>query len=312
MKRRTFLQRSGGLATLAGLAGCLGSAGSDSSPADRDGNQTNETTAGDSTTDSENRFSGVQSDYDDPFQTISVGSRDDVAFPDSNRPRRVWVWNAADEARKIDLQISRDAEIVVDRSIEFGADAYLTVTLNEPANYRITVGIANGDTEETNFEISQSSFDCNSAGTSVGVMADGRVETMSEATAMGCPAPEIADANTDLSVGQGTCGKQHSASVAFEGEVVQVDGVVRTSTPNSDLALASASYDRGTSALTVRVQATEGDGSGGDDSAGVQCVGEVPYDATVGFEYDLPSEVVVVHESMDETVEVVRVDHESN
>lgn len=306
MNRRAFLQRSGGLTMLTGMAGCLGSAGNDSGPADRDGNRTDETTIGDSsTTDSQNRFSGVRSDHDEPFRTIPIGSRDDVSFPNNNRPRGVRVWNAADEARKIDLQISRNAEIAVDRSIEFAADAYLEVTLNEPADYRISVGLT--AEKATTFEIERASFDCNSAGTDAGVVADGRVETMSMSTAMGCPAPEIVDANTRLSVGQGTCGKQHSASVTFEDEVVRVDGTVRASTPNSGLALAAADYDSETNALTVRVRATEADDSG----AGVQCVGEVPYEATVGFDHDFPSSVVVVHETMDETVEVVQVDRES-
>jgi hypothetical protein len=303
MNRRTFLQRHGGLATLAGLAGCLGSSGSDSTPADRDGTQTDGTSSDDSATDSENQFSGIQSDHEEPFQTISVGSRDDISFPDNNRPREIRVWNAAEKARKISLQISRDAEIVVDRSIEFEADAYLAVTLNDPANYRTTVNLAQRDAEDTIFEVSRASFDCNSAGTDVGVMAEGRIKTISMSTAMGCPGPEVADSGPHLSVGQGTCGKQHSASVTFEDEAVRVDGVVRASTPNYDLALAGAGYERETGALTVRVQATEGD----DDSMGVQCVGEVPYEATVGFDHGLPREVVVIHESMDDPVEVARV-----
>lgn len=310
MNRRTLLQRTGGLATLAGLAGCLGSAG-DSDPADREGDRTDETTrgttTGDSTTDepttTERRFSGVRSDHDEPFRTISVGSRDAVAFPENNRPRGIRVWNAADEAREIDLQISRGAKILVDRTVEFAADAYLEVTLNEPADYGVSVGLADGNS--TTFGIERTQFDCNSAGTDVGVMSDGRVETMSMSTAMGCPAPTVA--GTDFSVGQGTCGKKHSASVAFEGESVRIDGAVRTSTPNRDLELADANYDAETGALTVRVRATASDGGG----AGVQCVGEVPYEATVTFDHDSPGSVVVVHESMDETAEVARVERGS-
>jgi hypothetical protein len=306
MNRRTFLQRSGGLAAVAGLAGCLDSAGSSPGPTDRDGNRTDETTVGDPTTDPESRFSGVRSDRDEPFRTISVGSRDDVAFPDNNRPRRVRVWNAADEVREIGLRISRDGEFVVEKSIEFAADAYLAVSLNEPANYLVAVGLADGTAEETRFEVSRSSFDCNSAGTDAGVMPDGRVRTMSASTAMGCPGAEITD--TELSVGQGTCGEQHSASVVFENEAVRVDGAVRASTPDSDLALASANYDRETGGLTVRVRATGAD----ETEAGVQCVGEIPYEATIEFDYDLPSEVVVVHESMDKTTEIERVDRKSD
>ncbi|WP_135824544.1 hypothetical protein [Halorussus ruber] len=306
MNRRAFLQRSGGLATLAGLAGCLGSAGSDTEPADSDGKQTDGTThstTDDSTTDSERRFSGVRSEEDEPFRTISVGSRDEVAFPENNKPRGLRVWNAADEAREIDLQVSRGATILVDRTVEFAADAYLTVTLNEPADYGIAVGLADGTS--TTFGVERTSFDCNTTGTDVGVMPDGRVETMSMSTAMGCPSSEVASA--DLSVGQGTCGEENGASVAFDAESVRVDGTVRTSTPNRDLELADAGYDAETGALTVRVRATEGD----DGEMGVQCVGQIPYEATIGFDYDLPDTVVVVHESMDETTEVARADRGS-
>jgi len=306
MNRRTFLRRSGGVATLAGLAGCLSSAGSDSGLDDRGETRTSETTTGDRTTDPGRRFSGVRSDRDEPFRTISVGNREKVAFPDNNRARRVRVWNAADEAREIELRIVRDGELAVDRSDEFAADTYLTVSLNEPADYRVTVGLADGDAEETSFEVPRSSFDCNSAGTDAGVMPDGSVETMSASTAAGCPGTEVTDAS--LSVGEGTCGKRHSASVVFEAETVRVDGAVRTSTPDSDLALADAGYDRETGTLTVRVRATEAD----ETEVGVQCVGEVPYEATVEFDYDLPSSAVVVHESMDETTEVARADRGSN
>lgn len=298
MNRRAFLQRTGGLATLAGLAGCLGSG---SAPADRDAD---ETTTGETTTDdpadSERRFSGVRSDYEEPFRTIPVGSRDAVVFPENNRPRGIRVWNAADEAREIDVQVSRGAEILVDRTIEFAADAYLAVELNEPANYRISVGRAGGTA--TTFGVERTGFDCNSAGTDVGVMPDGRVETVSMSTTMGCPAPEVAD--NELSVGEGTCGGAHTASVAFEAESVRVDGAVRASTPNRGLELAGANYDRETGALTVRVRTTEADDSG----MGIQCVGAVPYEAAIGFDHDLPASVVVVHESMDETAEVARAD----
>lgn len=301
MNRRTFLQRTGGLATLAGLAGCLGTT-SDAPPGDDA--ETDETTTGaadDATT--TKRFSGVQSDRDEPFRTISVGSRDAVAFPDNNRPRGLRVWNADDEARDIGLQISRDAEILVDRTIEFPADAYLEATLNEPADYSVSVGPADGNS--TTFGVERASFGCNSAGTDMGVMPDGRVETMSMSTAMGCPRPTVA--GTDLSVGQGTCGKTHAASVAFEDEEVRVDGTVRTPTPDSGLELADAAYDTETGALTLRVRATGSDGGG----VGVQCVGKVPYEATIGFDHGWPSSVVVVHDSMDETTEVTRVEHGS-
>lgn len=295
MNRRELLQRSGALVATAGLAGCIGSSNTGSKPKTTTDSGTGDSDGpGGETTE---QFSGVRSDDDEPFETVAVGDRESVAFPDNNRAYGVRIWNAADEARNIDLQVSRSADVRIDRTVEFAADAYLELALNEPADYSVSVGLADAD-EATKFGVERSQFDCNESGTDVGVMADGRVETVSMSTAMGCPGPEVA--GSDLSVGDGECGKSHSATVAFEAEEVAVEGAVKTPTPRSDLELAAASYDRETDALTVRVAEKAPEESG----VGTQCIGEVPYEATVSFDRALPETVVVVHESMDETVEV--------
>ncbi|MFC7079877.1 hypothetical protein [Halorussus caseinilyticus] len=306
MNRRELLHRGGALAAAAGLAGCLGSTGTDAPTTDGD-----RTTDRGTTTDSERdgdsgaggsggEFSGVRSDDENPFRTISVGSREAVPFPDNNQPRRVRVWNATEGSREIEIRVSRGSETPVDRTVEFETDAYLTVLLNEPDDYRVAVTPEGGDA--TTVEFSRASFDCNSATTDAGVMPDGSVETISASTAAGCPSPEVAD--TSLSVGKGDCGTEHRATVEFAGEKVEVRGAVRAPTPRSDLALAGTDYDRTADALTVRVRATGEDGG----EPGTQCTGEVAYQATVGLNYALPSEVAVVHESMNETVEVTRAD----
>ncbi len=298
MNRRQLLRRSGALAAAAGLAGCIGSSDTGSGPDTTTDSGTSDGGDDSATTDEgRERFSGVRSDDDEPFETVAVGDRESVVFPENNKPYGVRVWNAADDARRIDLQVSKRADILVDRTVEFAADAYLELALNEPADYSVSVGLADAD-EETTFEVERSQFDCNQSGTDVGVGADGRVETMSMSTAMACSGPKVADSS--LSVGDGDCGKTHSASVAFESEAVAVEGAVRTPTPRSDLELAAASYDRETDALTVRIAEKAPEESG----VGTQCIGEVPYEATVNFDYALPETVVVVHESMDETVEV--------
>lgn len=301
MNRRDFLHRGSVLTALAGLAGCLGSAADGSAPENRDQSPDDRTT--DETTtegESDTDFSGLRSDDEEPFRTIAVGSREEVVFPDNNRPREVRVWNDADAIREISLRVVREGEPVLDRTVAFAADAYLTVVVNEPADYRIGVGLAGADA--TTFELSRESFDCNSAMTDVGVLTDGRIETISMSTAMGCPGPEVADA--DFSTGEGACGTDHRAAVDFVGERVRVDGAVRTATPRANLALAEANYDRETGALTVRVRASQSD----DSDMGTQCVGEVPYETTVDFDHDLPSKVMVVHETPEETVTVTRVE----
>lgn len=306
MNRREFLRRGGALTTIAGLAGCLGSASNGTFPED-DGTETSDPGR---TTDenADGELSGVQSVYDEPVRTIPLGNRDGVPFPENNRPRTLRIWNAADAARDISFRIARDGEALLDRTVDFAADAYVTVVLNEPADYGVTVALADtsagGDgtakAQGNASEVSRRSFDCNSATTDVGVMPDGSVETVTMSTAMACFGPEVAE--TELSVGQGECGTEHRATVAFDGERVRVDGAVRTDTPRADLALAGATYDAEADLLTVRVRASESD----DSDVGTQCVGEVPYETTVGFDHGLPGEVVVVHETTDETVEVTQ------
>lgn len=253
-------------------------------------------TATEDSDDGSDDFSGIDPAAEGPFQSLSVGDRDSVAFPDNNRPHDVRVWNDADESRELVVRVSRDATQLLDRTVEFDADAYLEVALNEPGDYRVAVGLA-GE-QPTTVRVERARFDCNASATDARVAPDGRVETVTGSTMMGCAGPEVAA--TDLSVEEGTCGMDNGASVALDGEQVQIEGTVRTPDPGYDLELADASYDAEGDELAVSVRATEG------DLVGVQCVGEVPYEATVDFEYDLPGEVVVVHESGEESEEVAR------
>ena len=328
MNRRELLHRGGGLTTVAALSGCLGSAsrsartnrgtttsddsndseattteghpgdGGDDESGRSDGNESDGDDANESDGGFDDEFAGVQSNRENPFVELAVGSRDGVAFPDNNRPHVVRIWNAADEARDLLVRVSRGATDLLDRTVAFDADAYLTVTLNEPGDYRIAVGLA-GEVPTT-AAVERTWFDCNASATEVGVAPDGSVATTTKSTLLGCYGPQVA--GTDFSVGQGACGTENSASVAFDGERVRIEGTVRTPTPQSDLSLADATYDEQTRTLTVRVRATGAD----DPGPGVQCVGTVPYEASVAFEYDLPDEVRVVHESAGETREVTR------
>lgn len=323
MNRRELLHRTGALATVAGLAGCLGSSSGGSSPA---GDQTTarQTAAGKTSTKSateattttdgsesettksdESSFSGVESDAENPFRTVELGKREDAAFAENNRPRGLLVWNAVESARTIRLSVAQKGETLFDERIEFEADAYLNVVLNDPADYRVSLGVS-GDSSagSSTFSVPRASFDCNSATTHVGVMTDGAVETQTVSTAMACPGPKVAD--TGFQAGEGQCGKEHSASVTFGSQDrVLLRGAVRTPNPRTPITLADASYDKDADTLTVRVKAeqSESDSSSG---AGTQCVGEVPYEAEVTFENDFPGTVVVVHESNDESVEVTK------
>ncbi|WP_132060591.1 hypothetical protein [Halorussus amylolyticus] len=326
MKRRELLRRAGALASVAGLAGCLGSGppgGGANDSGDSTANEPDGTTSDDSedcepTETTADDFSGIESDADEPFRTVSVGDRDEAAFPDNNRPRTVRIWNAADESRDIDVRVNRGSETPFDETVEFAADAYLSVTLEAPADYGVSVGVSDAVTERScdanegadtgastgasaesaAFEVARSAFDCNTATIDAGVMPDGSVETVETATTMGCGGPRLAA--TEFDAEQGDCGTQNTASVTFEAESVRIEGTVRTPTPAWTVELADTDYDEDADTLSVRVRARES----GSTDASVQCVATIPYEATANFENALPGEVVVTHDTDDGATEV--------
>ena len=86
-----------------------------------------------------------------------------------------------------------------------------------------------------------------------------------------------------------------SASVAFDGDLVRVTGVVRGANGCMEASLAAAEYDADADSLRVRVTTVR---EGGD-----VCTQEIvhrSYEATVEFAGGCPTSVVVEHESMDE------------
>lgn len=100
--------------------------------------------------------------------------------------------------------------------------------------------------------------------------------------------PRIVDES--LAARDGDCGSgEDVARVAFDGDAVRVDGSLATPTPCHGAALADARLD-GTR-LVVAVRTTDP-----SSEACVQCLGAVPYEATVRFEGGLPAEVRVEHD----------------
>lgn len=90
-------------------------------------------------------------------------------------------------------------------------------------------------------------------------------------------------------------GSGESASVAFDGDLVRVTGVVRGANGCMEASLADAEYDREADELGVRVTTVR---EGGD-----VCTQEIvhrSYEAAVEFAGGCPMSVVVEHESMDE------------
>lgn len=300
MNRRDLLASLGGLGA-ASVAGCVANGSAD--PPDgttkttrTDGtNRSDETTSSTGETTTTDDGAGWGPDAETPFESVTVGDRDGVAFPDDNRAHGMRVWNDADDERSISLVLTREGDAVFDRTLQFPADGWVKLTLNEPGNYELALGV--DGQERGTVAVDRTRFDCNSSVTNVTVNAEGAVDAATMTTLVACAGPKVAD--TSFERGDGRCGSGDEASVAFEDEVVRVDGSIETPTPCHDLSLASAtlegseSHVDGDDVLVVTVT-TDGRRGGGC----TDCVGNVDYEATIGFDHAYPSNVRVVHDSM--------------
>ena len=297
MQRRQVLATLGTSAALA-TAGCLSGGPGDG------GNSDTTTTPDDPTTDEPtNTTTPEEPEWDPgleaPFETISAGTREGVAFPDNNRAHAIRVWNQADTARQFTLQVRTPEADRLETSVEFPADGWLRLVLNVPASYTLSITV--DGTQAGEVSVSRSTFDCNDSGTDVIVTPAAEVHSRTFSTMMGCPGPSVADQS--FSVQQGSCDLTDEASVDFADEAVEVSGRVKTPNPCYGLELqsvelldAEANEDGTDDVLEVVIAATEQ-----QSDMCTQCVGSVPYTATVTMEHEYPSNVRVIHESMDET-----------
>ncbi|MFW6376439.1 MAG: hypothetical protein ACOC0F_00535 [archaeon] len=295
MKRRTLLGAVAGSLGAASLAGCLGDGGNggDGGAPDTTTDETPEPTTRPPTTEPPTTTSSNGDEFrfdpgsDDPFERIERGDRSTVVFPDNNRPQDVKVWNAADGSREMTLVVTRDGETVLDRTVTFPADGFLTLTVRVPDDWQVDL-LRDGTTLET-IEIPRESFDCNQISHLVGVTADWTVHTEFLATEIACPGAAIDEESFAAEDGRCASGTDSSATVTFEGESVVVDGTFITPTPCYELRLATAAYDANDDALEVVIAAKS------TEETCVQCIGAIDYEASVRFEHELPGQVVVKH-----------------
>ena len=226
----------------------------------------------------------------DPVESFAVGDREDVSFPENNGPHHLRVYNGADQARSTTLSLQRDGETALDRTVEVPSGRRVDVTLNEPAIYRLAIELdGEDDVTGTPVEVERSWFDCNSSFTAAVVGPDGAVETRTLSTALGCPGPDVADAAIEHA--DGSCGDADRASVRFTDERVRVSGTHRAPTPCHGLALSSAELRSDPEEQTLVVTVETADRRGGC----VECIGTIPYEATVDVEHGYPPTVRVVH-----------------
>lgn len=310
MKRRTLLRTVGAAVGAGTLAGCLtddeatpGGGGSDPDGADTvdptattdptttgraDGGTTaeNGTETNTSTSQDEAVFG---TDADEPFESITVGSRDGVENPDDNRPHGVDVWNAAEDERTLTIAVRRGSATVLEEEITFPGDGYLSMVLAEPADYEIP--ILEGDEELGVVTVERSRFDCNSSATNVDVAPDGEIRSTVISTMMACRTTGVSDPTFESA--EGTCASGSAAggraSVSF-ADGVSIDGVVQAPNPCHRATLVGVSETDGSVTVTVGIEDAREEGT-----VCVECVGSVGYTATFDEGTTLPRRVTVVH-----------------
>jgi hypothetical protein len=103
---------------------------------------------------------------------------------------------------------------------------------------------------------------------------------------------EVRIVDESFTAREGDCGTgEDAASVSFDGDAVRVDGSLAAPTPCHGAALAGTRLADDGDRLVVAVDPTDP-----GQEVCVQCLGAVPYDATVRFEGRLPEEVRVEHD----------------
>lgn len=301
MKRRAFLAAGTALGAL-GLAGCTGAdgAGPGGAPTDgtTDGPVTDPKTDRPTTTDDASDGWRFDPASDDPHASAAVGDAESVLLSDANRPHDVSVWNDSQDARDVRVAVTAGDEARREAAWTVPARAYVSLRLVEPAAYTLTVFLDGERAGEVPVESGH--FDCNDSDTKVQATAGGDLRFRTVSTLVACPEPRVA--TSSFAAEDGTCGSRDDASVSVDGRTVTVAGRLAAPDPCHGAELAGGRWDEARETLTLTVAATEPDA---DEC--VQCVGEVPYEATVTFA-DVPPACVVEHAHWGETVEVTATD----
>jgi len=311
MKRRTLLRTVGAAVGAGALAGCVaddgatpGGGGSD--PDDTETvDPTAEPTRDDPTTSrpegsTRERATGPTTpdeavfgtDADEPFESITVGSRDGVENPDDNRPHGVNVWNAAEEDRTLTIAVRRGSATVLEETITFPGDGYLSMTLAEPGDYRIPI---REDGEELGVvTVSRGRFDCNSSATNVDVPPDGEIRATVISTMVACRTTGPSDPTFESA--EGTCtsdapGDGERAAVSFD-DGVSIEGAILAPNPCHRATLVGVTETDDSLTVTVGVEDARE-----EDTACVECVGSVGYTATFDPGIAPPEQVIVVHDN---------------
>lgn len=116
--------------------------------------------------------------------TVTIGDPDAVDYYESVE---LQVWNATDVERTVTLGVVDDLreETVHDNRHELPADEELFVTVAEPSEYRLDVGVAGTDLDVP-VALPCAVFDCNWTEVALGVVGDDEVRARTRSELLGC------------------------------------------------------------------------------------------------------------------------------
>ncbi|WP_440764692.1 hypothetical protein [Natronorubrum sp. DTA7] len=145
MNRRDIISLGAGVCVSA-IAGCLGST-ADSA----DGGSDDESLWADDGSDGGNASNG-ESSADEPLERIVIGdeSETDAAYS-------LYIWNATDDERSVEIQIDHDGASVLDRTEDVPAEEYLEIVLIDSGTYETTV---ESESSQSTTSITPPSGDC--------------------------------------------------------------------------------------------------------------------------------------------------------
>lgn len=178
MRRRTCLALlAASLAT-----GCVADGGPGSGPK-TDRTASPAVSRSETRTDASDRGTG-------PFETVTIGRREDVTDADDDRPHVVSVTNEGD-VRDVEIRIDRapaDSDVVkpvLEGTYEFPAGGTFEATLLEPARYAVHLSVPTSG-QEHSFTVERSWFDCNYSAHDVTVPASAPIDVTISSTLVAC------------------------------------------------------------------------------------------------------------------------------
>ena len=123
-----------------------------------------------------------------PSTNISIGTPADL--PETSLGPPVYlIKNTQDTARTIHLQLVRDGEVVLNRTIEFPADGLVRITVFRPGNYTLEIDPSNSARRVIDGLMNFISPYCGSQKVMVGVHPDGTVSEFTYIPRAPCKTP---------------------------------------------------------------------------------------------------------------------------